>query len=243
VKKIYFASDFHLGLPRFEKSVIRERLIVKWLDSIKNDAEEIYLLGDIFDFWHEWKRVVPAGFTRFLGKIAEITDSGIPVHFFTGNHDIWTYHYLEQELGVKVYREPVEKVILGKKFYLAHGDGLGPYDRYFKFLKKIFNGNFFQWIFAKFHPDFAIYIAHNWSHSRDGEKKNPVFKGEEEWLILHSREILKTKEFDYFVYGHRHIPLKYQLNDKTHYVCLGDWIKNFTYAEFDGNELNVLKFQ
>lgn len=243
MKKIYFVSDLHLGLPNFEKSIIREKLVVKWLDSIKNEVEELYLLGDIFDFWHEWKRVVPAGFTRFLGKIAEFTDAGIPVHFFTGNHDIWTYHYLEQEIGVKIYRNPEEKIIKTKKFYLAHGDGLGPYDKFYKLLKIIFTNKFLQFFFKGLHPNFAIFLAHSWSQSRDGYKKNPKFHNEKEWLIIHSREILKKKNIDYFVYGHRHIPLKYKLNEKSYYICLGDWIKNFTYAEFDGNDINIKKFQ
>lgn len=243
MKKIYFASDFHLGLPNFEKSIIREKLVVKWLDSIKENAKEIYLLGDVFDFWHEWKRVVPIGFTRFLGKIAEITDSGVPVYFFTGNHDIWTYKYLAQEVGVKIIRKPEIKTFGDKKFYLAHGDGLGPKDNSFKLVKKIFTGKFFQWVYARLHPNFAIYLAHSWSQSRDGLKKNPQFKGEEEWLIQHSRKLLETIEIDYFVYGHRHIPLKYNLTEKSFYICLGDWIKNFTYAEFDGQEMKLLNFE
>lgn len=218
-------------------------MIVEWLDSIKDSAQEIYLLGDVFDFWHEWKHVVPKGFTRFLAKIAEITDSGIPVFFFTGNHDIWTYNYLENEIGVKVIRNPEKKNIMGKTFYLAHGDGLGPKDKFFKIMKKIFTGKFFQWAYAGLHPNFAIYLAHSWSHSRDGLKKNPQFKGEEEWLIQHSRKILENSQIDYFVFGHRHIPMKYKLTEHSYYICLGDWLKNFTYAEFDGNDVYIKKYK
>jgi len=242
VKNIYFASDFHLGLQNFDKSIVREKLLVQWLDNIKDSADEIYLLGDIFDFWHEWKRVVPAGFTRFLGKISELTDSGIKIYFFTGNHDIWAYNYLQQETGMIIYRKPLEIQICNKMFYLAHGDGLGPKDSSFKILKKIFNGRFYQWFFARLHPNFAIKLARTWSESRDGYKKNPQFKYENEWLIQHSREMMKTKNFDYFVYGHRHIPIIYKLSEKCSFVCLGDWIKNFTYAQFDGQELTIKKF-
>jgi len=241
VKKIYFASDFHLGLLGFEKSIVREKLIVQWLDNIKDTAESIYLLGDIFDFWHEWKRVVPAGFTRFLGKISELTDLGIKIYFFTGNHDIWVYKYLEQETGVQIIRKPIEITIKNKTFYLAHGDGLGPKDLSFKFVKKIFISKFFQFLFARLHPNFAVWIARFWSESRDGYKKMPQFKHEDEWLIQHSRKIMQTTEFDYFIYGHRHIPIIYNLSEKSKFVCLGDWIKNFTYVEFDGDNLILKK--
>ncbi|OFY87095.1 MAG: UDP-2,3-diacylglucosamine hydrolase, partial [Bacteroidetes bacterium RIFOXYA2_FULL_33_7] len=190
-KKIYFASDVHLGFPNHHESLIREKKLVAWLDEIKLDAKEIYLLGDVFDFWHEYKKVVPRGYTRFFGKVAEITDSGIPIHFFTGNHDIWAYDYLPQEIGVILHRKPLEIVSGNKKFFLAHGDGLGPYDKGFKRLKKVFTCKLAQWGFARIHPNFGIWAGQKWSsHSRYTETEEDLkFRGEDkEWLVLFANE-------------------------------------------------------
>jgi UDP-2,3-diacylglucosamine hydrolase len=238
-KKIYFASDLHLGLPDSKTSLIREKLFVSWLDEIKNDAEEIYLLGDIFDFWWEWKRAVPRGFTRFLGKLCELTDNGIPVHFFTGNHDIWIYDYLPNETGIILHRKAYTKKICGKKFFMAHGDGLGPADHSYKFLKKIFTNKLLQWCYSRLHPNFSLWFGHSWSRSRRLNDRKYEFKGEKEWLIIYSREILKKEHFDYFIFGHRHIPTKVKLNEKSTFLNLGDWFKNFTYAVFDGKDLTL----
>ncbi|MDK2979607.1 MAG: UDP-2,3-diacylglucosamine hydrolase [Bacteroidales bacterium] len=242
--KIYFASDVHLGLPNYKESLAREKRFVQWLDTIKHDAKEIILLGDIFDFWFEYKRAIPRGFTRFLGKLCEITDSGIPVHFFTGNHDMWIFDYLPKEMGVILHKEPIVKEYSGKKFFLAHGDGLGPGDQSYKLLKKIFASRFSQWLFARFHPNMGIWIANTWStHSRYSREIRP-FEGEDkEWLILYSKKLLKSEDFDYMVYGHRHLPMDLQLNEKTRYINLGDWITNFTYAVFDGNKMELKKFK
>ena len=241
-KKIYFASDFHLGFPSYEKSLEREKKVVSWLDSIRSNAREIYLLGDIFDYWFEYKKVVPRGFTRFLGKISEITDSGIPVHFFTGNHDIWIFDYLPRETGIILHREPVIKEFNGLKFYLGHGDGLGPGDRNYKLLKKIFTCNILQWLFARLHPNFSVWFAHKWSHNSRFSKVNDPFKGEDkESLIIYAKEMLKTQFFDYFIFGHRHITLNHQLTDKSRFIHPGDWIDNFSYGVFDGEKVD-LKF-
>ncbi|MEA2107250.1 MAG: UDP-2,3-diacylglucosamine diphosphatase [Bacteroidota bacterium] len=242
--KIYFASDVHLGLPNYKESLAREKRFVQWLDSIKHDAKEIILLGDIFDFWFEYKRAIPRGFTRFLGKLCEITDSGIPVHFFTGNHDMWIFDYLPKETGIILYKEPIVKEYSGKKFFLAHGDGLSPGDRSYKLLKKIFASRFSQWLFARFHPNIGIWIANTWStHSRYSRETRP-FEGEDkEWLILYSKKLLKSEDYDYMVYGHRHLPMDLQLNEKTRYINLGDWITNFTYAVFDGEKMELQKFK
>ncbi|MBU8892573.1 MAG: UDP-2,3-diacylglucosamine diphosphatase [Bacteroidales bacterium] len=242
-KKIYFASDVHLGLPDYEQSLEREKLFVRWLDSIKSDAKEIILLGDIFDFWFEYKRAIPRGFSRFLGKLCEITDSGIPVHFFTGNHDMWVFDYLPKETGVVLHKKPTVKEFFGKKFYLAHGDGLGPGDRSYKLLKKIFASKVSQWLFARFHPNLGIRIANLWStHSRYSRETRP-FEGEDkEWLILYSKKVLEKEHFDFMVYGHRHYALDLKLSDSCRYINLGDWLSHFTYAEFDGEELYLKKF-
>jgi UDP-2,3-diacylglucosamine hydrolase len=247
-KKIYFASDVHLGAPALKNNNReRELLFVKWLDIVKTDAEAIYLMGDIFDFWFEYKRAVPRGFTRVLGKLAEITDSGIPIHFFTGNHDIWVFDYLPSEVGVIVHSDIVKTELHGKKFFLGHGDGLGPYDKGYKILKKIFTNKFLQWAFARLHPNFAIWIAHNWSgHSRlkNGRIEADDFRGEDkEWLVLYAKDELEKEHFDYFVFGHRHWPCNIDLNGKSRYINTGDWVTHFTYAVLENGVMELKEFE
>jgi UDP-2,3-diacylglucosamine hydrolase len=242
-KKIYFASDFHLGAPDEESSRARELRIVSWLNEISSDAEEIFLVGDIFDFWFEYKRVVPKGYTRLLGKISELTDRGIAVHIFTGNHDMWIFDYLPKECGVTLYREPIERSWNEKKFMIGHGDGLGPGDHGYKFIKKIFANPVCQWLFARLHPNFGIGLANyfsGYSRSTTGDKDR-IFLGEDkEWLIIYCKEVLQKTHFDYFVFGHRHLPMEIKLNENSKYINLGEWLHSNTYAEFDGEKL-VLK--
>ena len=243
-KKIYFLSDFHLGAPNYESSLIREKRIVKFLDQIKTDAAQIFILGDIFDFWFEYKRVVPKGFVRILGKLAELTDSGIEMHFFVGNHDMWMKGYFEKELNIKVCYHPKEFDLDGKKFFIGHGDGLGPKDHRYKFMKKVFRNKFSQWLFGFLHPGFGIGLANYFSRrSREATGKiDEHFLGEEkEWLIIFSREKMKTKHYDYFIFGHRHLPIDFKLSDATRYINLGDWIKYNSYAVFNGENVQ-LKF-
>ncbi|MFP4367228.1 MAG: UDP-2,3-diacylglucosamine diphosphatase [bacterium] len=244
-KKIYFASDAHFGLSGPDESLPREKLFARWLETVRKDAAEIYLLGDIFDFWFEYRRVVPRGFTRILGKIAEITDSGIPVHFFTGNHDIWVFDYLPAETGMIIHKGPYITSLYGKKFYMAHGDGLDERDSGFKVLKKIFTNPVLQWLFARLHPNFALWFGHKWSHkSRYSKELITPFKGEEEEEhMVFANRILENEHFDYFVFGHRHIPLDLPLkNNSSRYINLGDWLWHFTYAVFDGNTLEIKKY-
>lgn len=244
-KKIYFASDFHLGVPSYEKSLAREKLIVKWLDEIQKDAQEIYLMGDLFDFWFEYKHAAPKGFIRILGKIAELTDSGIPVTIFTGNHDMWMFDYLPKEIGVTIYREPIEKAYNGKTFYLGHGDGLGPGDKGYKFIKKVFANKFCQWLFARIHPNFGIGMANYWSRKSrlSNGPEDEKFTGEEnEWLVVYAKEVLQKKHFDYFIFGHRHLPLDIKLKENSRYINLGEWVNYNTYAVFDGNTLELKKY-
>lgn len=240
--KIYFASDFHLGAPDYESSLKRERKIVAWLDHIKNTASEIYLVGDIFDFWFEYKRAIPKGFVRLQGKIAEITDSGIPVHVFTGNHDMWIFDYLPKELGIILHREPIEKVYFGKTYFIGHGDGLGPGDKGYKFLKKVFANKFCQWSFARLHPNFGIWLADKsskTSRSKTGTT-DEVFHGESgEWLIQFCKDTLKIKHYDNFVFGHRHLPLEIQVSENSMYYNLGEWIKYCTYLEVSENKVEL----
>ncbi len=242
-KKIYFASDFHLGAPNHAQSMIREKLIVKWLDEIKADAEEIYLMGDMFDFWYEYRHTAPKGFIRFLGKLAEIADSGIPITLFTGNHDMWMFEYLPKEIGVTIYREPIERIFNGKKFFLGHGDGLGPGDHGYKFIKKVFANKVCQWLFARLHPNFGMGMAHYWSHksraSNGGENEEKFVSIDHEWLAIYAKEVLQKQHYDYFIFGHRHLPLNLQLTEKSVYINLGEWVMYNSYAVFDGKELQL----
>lgn len=244
--KIYFASDFHLGAPNEKESLIREKRIISWLDQIKNDAKEIYLVGDIFDFWFEYKNAIPKGFVRFQGKIAELTDSGIPIHIFTGNHDMWIFDYIPKELGCTLYREPIIKEYSSKKFYIGHGDGLGPGDTKYKMLKSVFTSKLCQWAFARIHPNLGVGIANAWSRKsrRTNLSYDEVFHGEEkEQLIIYCKDyIKKDNSIDYFIFGHRHLPLEIKINEKTSYFNLGEWIKHNTYAVFDGENLELKTF-
>jgi len=244
-KKIYFVSDAHLGLPPREKSLHREKLLVQWLEEKKGDATAFFLLGDIFDYWYEYRKVVPRGFVRILAKIAEITDEGIPVYFFTGNHDIWVFDYLPEETGVEVFRAPLECRFNGLNFYLAHGDGLGPGESGFKILKKIFTSKFMQWLYTFIHPNVATGFAHRWSrHSRFSQGNYVSWLGEDrEHLIQHSKSVLSKKHFDFFIYGHRHVAKDHQLAENSRVIYLGDWFINFTYAEFDGKDVYLKKYE
>lgn len=238
-KRIYFASDFHLGAPNFEKSRERETKIVAWLDQIKTDAHEIYLVGDIFDFWFEYKHAIPKGFIRFQGKIAELTDSGIPVHFFIGNHDMWMFDYFEKELNVKIHRKPIQITFNDKKFLIGHGDGLGPGDRGYKFIKKVFAAKWSQWCFARLHPNFGIWLAQFSSRSsraKTGNSDEKYLGKENEWLYIYSKEYLETEQIDFFIFGHRHLPLRIRLNESSEYINIGEWLNYNTYAYFDGKE-------
>lgn len=242
---VYFASDFHLGAPDYERSLAREKKIVDWLDSVSKDASEIFLVGDIFDFWFEYKRAIPRGFVRLQGKIAEITDSGVPVHIFTGNHDMWIFDYLPKELGVQIHREPIVREFNGKKFYIGHGDGLGPGDRGYKFLKKVFRNRFCQWCFARLHPNFGIWLAEKSSKTSRAYTGNSdeVFHGEEkEWLVIYSKDQLKKEHFNYFIFGHRHLPLSISVGENSTYYNLGEWINYSTYLRVDENGAELLEW-
>ena len=245
MSKIYFASDFHLGVPDHDASLVREKKLVRWLDEIKADAQEIYLMGDLFDMWFEYKTVVPKGYVRLLGKLAELTDAGIKITLFTGNHDMWMFDYLPKELNVTIYREAIQREYNGKKFFLGHGDGLGPGDHGYKFIKKVLANKLCQWLFARVHPNLGLTVANYFSRkSRIATGNDDAkFLGEDkEWLIVYCKEVLQKQHFDYFIFGHRHLPLEIQLNDKSRYVNLGDWVNYFTYAVFDGEKLELKKY-
>mgnify|MGYP000988877685 CR=1 FL=1 len=241
-KKIYFLSDFHLGAPDAAASLVREKKVVQFLDDIKQDAAEIFIVGDLFDFWYEYRNVVPKGYVRILGKMAELTDSGIPIHFFVGNHDMWMKDYFQKELNTAVYFEPVEFCFSEKKFLVGHGDGLGPGDKGYKFIKKIFRNRICQWMFGILPPYLGIGLADYFSRKSRAKtgKTDEVFLGEEkEWLVIYAKEVLQKQHFDYFIFGHRHLPLDIKLNNDSRYINLGDWIKYFSYAVFDGEDLSL----
>ena len=245
-KKVYFASDQHFGSPSPWESKIREMRFIRWLDSIKNDAQVLFLMGDLFDFWHEWKYVVPKGYIRVLGKIAELKDLGIEVYFFVGNHDLWMKNYFEEELGIPVYFDKRLYSINSKKLLLAHGDGLGPGDIGYKRMKKLFTNPLAQWAFKWLHPDIAMKVALYFSQKNkmiSGEEDKAFLGEDKEFLIVYSKEKLKSEHFDYFVYGHRHLPMILDLNENSKYVNLGDWISYFTYGVFDGTDFKLEVFE
>ena len=245
-KKIYFASDNHLGAPTQEASRPREQKFVAWLDEIKHDAAAIFLLGDLFDFWFEYKTVVPKGFTRTLGKLAEISDSGIPIYYFVGNHDLWMNGYFEEELNIPVYHQPKEFTFNETSFFIGHGDGLGPGDKGYKRMKKVFTNPVAKWFFKWLHPDLGVKLAQYMS------VKNKLISGNEdirflgednEWLVQYSKKKLQDKHRDYFVFGHRHLPLEIELGNNSKYINLGDWISYFTYGVFDGNTMALKSYK
>ena len=245
-KKVYFSSDNHLGAPTAAESKPREEKFVKWLDEIKEDAAAIVLLGDLFDFWFEYKHVVPKGFVRTLGKLAQIKDSGIPVYFFVGNHDLWMNDYFEEELNIPVYHKPKEFEFNGKKFFVGHGDGLGPGDKGYKRMKKVFKNPFSKWLYRWLHPDLGVPLAQYFSVKNkaiSGEEDMEFLGEEKEWLIQYSRRKLESEHYDYFIFGHRHLPMEIQLNERSTYINTGDWINHYTYAVFDGNELLLKKLE
>lgn len=245
-KKIYFLSDFHLGAPHYEASLAREKLVVKFLDEIKNDAAEVFLVGDLFDFWYEYKKVVPKGYTRLLGKLAELSDAGIPMHFFVGNHDMWMQDYFQKELNIQVYYEPKEFERNGKKFFIGHGDGLGPGDHGYKRLKKLFRNPACKWLFGILPPVAGMGLAHYLSRRSRAQTgvAEEVFLGEDkEWLIIYCKEVLKNKFYNYFIFGHRHLAIDYRLGEQSRYINLGDWIRYYTYAVFDGENLELKSYK
>lgn len=251
-KKVYFFSDAHLGIPDQASSLKRERILVKFLDSIKNDALEIYMMGDLFDFWFEYKTAIPKGYARLLGKLAEITDAGIPIFFFRGNHDIWAFNYLQEELNIQIERKPQIKEILGKKFYLAHGDGLGKGDYGYKFIKKVFEFKLNQWLFRWIHPDIGLRMGLFFSRRsryasevRDNKlkKENSTNSIRETRMPIFAKELLATGEkIDYFVMGHYHVKENLDLGNKSRFIFLGDWISRFSYGEFDGITFELKSF-
>lgn len=244
-KKIYFSSDNHLGAPTPKESLPREKKFVAWLDEVKADAAAIFLLGDLFDFWFEYKTVVPRGFTRVLGKLAEISDSGIPIYFFVGNHDLWMRDYFETELNIPIYRDVKEFTFNDKSFLIGHGDGKGPGDKGYKRMKKVFINPFSKWLYRWLHPDWGMRFAQYLSVKNkliSGDEDRQFLGEDKEWLALYAKRKLEEKHYDYFIFGHRHLPMNIPVGERSAYYNLGDWISHYSYGVFDGKDFQLKTF-
>ncbi|EON74785.1 UDP-2,3-diacylglucosamine hydrolase [Lunatimonas lonarensis] len=246
-QKIFFASDFHLGTPSASSSLDREKKIIRWLELIEKEAAAVFLLGDLFDFWFEYDTVIPKGYLRFLSKITQMRQQGVPVFFFTGNHDLWMKDYFTQELDIPVFHNPISLQVNQKKFLIGHGDGLGPGDNTYKVLKKIFTNRSCQWLFKWLHPDVGIRLATRWSkRSRinNSLKGEDEFKGKEsEWLYLYCLDMEKKMHFDYYVFGHRHLPLSIPVGNSSMYFNLGEWVSQYHYGVFNGHGFQLINFK
>ncbi len=244
-QRVYFASDFHLGVPDEARSRERERKIIRWLEMARRDAAAIYLLGDVFDFWFEYRHAIPKGFTRLKGKLAELADAGVPVTIFTGNHDMWLFDYFPRELGIPVMRRPISLTLGNHRFVLGHGDGLGPKDHLYKVLKRIFASRWAQWSFARLHPNFGIGLANFWSRRSRlaGTKTEEVYLGDDEWLLHYCREVQAQQPHDFYLFGHRHLPLDVPVDATSRYLNLGEWVNYCSYAVYDGNTTRLEYFE
>jgi len=245
-QKIYFASDFHFGIPSLDASLKRERKVVAWLEMVRHDAHSIYLLGDIFDFWFEYKHTIPKGFIRFQGKLAELRDAGILIYLFTGNHDMWMFDYFPNALGIPVYRDPILVTNGSQKLIIGHGDGLGPGETGYKILKWFFNSNVCQWLFARLHPNLGMSIASFWSSKSriSNMKKEEKFHGDEkEFLLIWCKEQEKIAHHDFYIFGHRHLPLDLKVSETSRYINIGEWVRSTTYGVYDGNSVALKIFQ
>ncbi|HLT07177.1 MAG TPA: UDP-2,3-diacylglucosamine diphosphatase [Cyclobacteriaceae bacterium] len=246
-QSVFFASDFHLGAPDYAASRVREDKIIRWLSDVEKDAAAIFLLGDIFDFWFEYEKVIPKGFIRFVSKITALREKGIPIFFFTGNHDLWMRDYFTIELDIPVFANPIEMEINHKRFLIGHGDGLGPGDQKYKLLKKIFTNKTCQWLFKWLHPDIGIALAQKWSGSSrisNNLKNEDNFKGEEgEWLWQYCKSVEERIHFDYYIFGHRHLPLELPVGEHATYINLGEWVSQCNYGKFDGSTFRLLPYE
>ena len=248
VKKIYFASDIHLGNRYLQNPLDAERKLVRWLDEIKEDAAAVYFLGDVFDYWYEYKYVVPRGHVRFLGKLAELSDLGIEIHLFIGNHDIWMFDYLPEEIGAIIHREPQVTELLGKKFFLGHGDEVGNYPVKYRIIQSIFRNRLNQVLYSTIHPRWTFGFARRWSLSsrKSGlvaEKLKKTIERNKKILEEFAKSYLRTNtDISFFVFGHLHIMLDEKLSDSARLLIIGDWMQHFSFAEWDGEKLELKKY-
>ena len=240
-EKIYFASDFHLGSPNYEESLKREKKIISWLNEIEKDAKKIYLLGDIFDFWFEYEKVVPKGFVRLLAKLADLVDKGIQIHFLAGNHDMWMRDYLEKEIGLKLHFKEFIIEEDNQLIFIGHGDGLGRGDYKYKILKSLFTSNICKWLFSRLHPNFGLALGQAWSNKSRKKQESPASE-EKEILVEYCKEQQKNNPVDYYVFGHRHIPMEVKIDKRANYINLGDWIHHYSYAVLSDKKLELREF-
>ena len=242
----YFISDLHLGASYLDTRQ-SEQKVIDWLNSIKSSAKRLIFLGDILDYWYEYRHVVPRGYIRFFGKLAELSDSGIEIHWFTGNHDIWIFDYLPAELGITLHRTNEVFDIDGHSFFLSHGDEVGERKWSFRFIQWLFRNKVAQWCYSWIHPDLTMILAHKWSSSsrkKNNQKGEKHFRGEKyEPLVRFAKEYIKNNNVEYLIFGHRHILLDLMLTRNNRMVILGDWIKHFSYASFDGENLWIDLFE
>jgi len=244
-KKIYFASDFHLGVPDAKTSFDREQRIINFFDECSKDAQTIFLVGDLFDFWFEYNHTIPKGYSRFIGKLSSLVDAGIEIIIFSGNHDMWMNDYFSKEVGAKIFHDPIQVSLNNKKIFIGHGDGLGPGDHSYKFLKKLFKNPFLKWCFNWLHPNVGISVANYWSkrsraQANDREEK---FLGEDEWLWTYAKEKEKEEHHDCYIFGHRHLPIDVKVGNNSRYLNLGEWINFNTYVVFDGDNFELKTFE
>jgi len=243
-RSIAFASDFHLGVPSLDSSLEREKKIIRWLESVSPQCDILFLVGDIFDFWFEYKHVIPKGFIRLQGKLAELTDAGKKIYIFSGNHDMWMKDYFTNEMGIEILHQPTVFFFNEEKILIGHGDGLGPGDTGYKLLKKIFRNKFCQWLFKIIHPTIGMTIAHTWSRKSriTNIKRKEEFLGDKEWLWMYCKELEKKEHHDYYIFGHRHLPLDLEVSPTSRYINLGEWVNYSSYALFDGEKITLLTF-
>src|SRR5699024_415865 len=238
--------DNHLGAPTKAESKSREKRFLRWLEEVREDAAVICLLGDLFDFWFEYKTVVPKGFVRVLGKLGEIRDGGTPIHFFVGNHDLWMHDYFEEELHIPVYHQPQEFVFNERRFLIGHGDGLGPGDKGYKRMKKVFTNPIAKWLFRWLHPDFGVRLGQYMSVKNkliSGDEDAKFLGEDQEWLAQYAKRKLETRHYDYFVFGHRHLPMEIEVGAHSTYFNIGDWLTHFTYGVFDSDGFQIKKYE
>lgn len=246
MRKVYFASDFHLGIDAKLDSKNREKQICSWLHSIGTEATDILLMGDLFDFWFEYQYAVPKGFVRLIGTMAELSDAGVKLQVFTGNHDLWMRDYFKDEMNIDIHYSSSIQVFNDKKFFLAHGDGLGPGDYSYKRMKKVFTHPFSKFLYRWLHPDIGIPLANYFSgKSRMAQLNIKEYLGrEKEWLIQYAEKKSQEVDADYFIFGHRHIPIDYILkNNRSRYINLGDWLYHQSYAVLENQNLELKFYQ
>jgi UDP-2,3-diacylglucosamine hydrolase len=241
----YFISDLHLGARSTADRLAGERRVVSFLKSIKPTAKRLYLLGDVLDYWFEYRTVVPRGYVRFFGALAELADAGVEITWFIGNHDIWIFDYLPSEIGLRVVDGSEVADIDGRRFFLAHGDGLGKLKPGFRLIRSVFRNRVCQRLFAAVHPRWTVPLAMKWSASsrRAGGDGPAVSMGDNEPYVAATRLILDADpSIDFFILGHRHVLMDREIADGARLIILGDWIYHFSYAVWDGERLSLQKY-